>query len=61
VLHRDAGLLDLDDSTEARDEVLVLVLLPDLADVSRARGVDARTFKCERKDLPGGLWPEEYL
>jgi len=41
VLDRDAGLLDLDDPPQSRDEKLVLVLLSDSADIGGAGGVYA--------------------
>ena len=41
----DAGLLDLDDSPQSRDEVLVLIPLPDFANIGRAGGVDARVLE----------------
>ena len=41
----DAGLLDLDDSPQSRDEVLVLIRLPDFANIGCASRVDARALE----------------
>jgi len=41
----DAGLLDLDDSPQSGDEVLVFVVLPDFTDIGGAGGVDARVLE----------------
>jgi hypothetical protein len=44
-LDRDAGLLDLDDPPQSRDEVLVLIRLSDFANIGCASGVDARALE----------------
>jgi hypothetical protein len=44
-LDRDAGLLDIDDPPQSRDEVLVLIRLSDFANIGCASGVDARALE----------------
>ena len=41
----DAGLLDLDDSPQPRDEVLVFIRLSDFANIGCTSGVDARAVE----------------
>jgi hypothetical protein len=45
VLDWDAGILDLNYTPESCDEILVLVVLPDLTSIGRAGGVDARILE----------------